>query len=166
MNKEAVTRHPRHADVASAIYGTILATTVVAGTSSSEEVSVTAGALIVLVTTMVFWLAHVYANLLAQRVVLKRRPSWAERAALAGQEWPLVQAGALPAFLLLLGTTGLYGRDTAFAIAMWSGVAALFVWGIVFARHEGRGIGFAILSGIFNAALGLIVIILKILVSH
>jgi hypothetical protein len=100
------------------------------------------------------------------RVTLTRRPSRAERGRLAGEEWPLVQAGALPAFLLLLGSTGLYGRDTAFAVAMWSGVAALFVWGIIFARHEGQGVAGTVLSGTFNAALGLIVVALKVLVTH
>jgi hypothetical protein len=163
---EGHTRLPGHANIASAIYGTILVTAVVAGTAASEEVSVAGGILIVLATTLVFWLAHFYANLLALRLTIKRRPAWPEVRRLSGEEWPLVQAGALPILILLLAETGLYGRDTAFAVAMWSGVAALFFWGVVYARYEGSGVAGALASGTFNAALGLIVVALKVIVTH
>ncbi len=164
--KERAERHPHHVDVTSAIYGTILVTAVVAVASNNEETGALAGALGILVTTLVFWLAHVYASLLAHRVTMKQQPSWKEVRQLAREEWPLVQAGILPALILLLGAAGLYGRDTAFTIAMWSGVAILFFWGALYARQEGAGPAGMLLSGVFNSALGLVIVVMKALVTH
>ena len=154
-----------HADIASGIYGTILVTAVVAGASADPHLDVWRGSVVVLATTLVFWIAHVYANLLALHHGQRQRSSWAQARELAWQELPLVEAGVLPMLiLLLLGATGVTSRDTAYTVAVWVGVAILFIWGIVLARREGLGIPATLLSATFSAALGMVVIILKIIV--
>jgi hypothetical protein len=83
------------------------------------------------------------------------------------QELPLVFAGVLPILiLLLLGATGAISRDAAFTVAVWAGVAVLFIEGIVLARRDGHGVLVTLLSASISAALGIIVIILKILVTE
>ncbi len=77
---------PAYADIASGIYGTILVTAVVAGTAADDEITALSGALVVLVTTLVFWLAHAYANALALRLKQRARPSWAQFSRLAVEE--------------------------------------------------------------------------------
>ena len=160
-----VTEH--RAKTASGIYGTILVTAVIAGVSADPNLDVWRGSVVVLVTALVFWLAHIYANLLALHHVQRRHSSWAQAREGARQEWPLIQAGVLPILILLvLGATGITGRDTAFSVAAWSGVVVLFIWGIVLARREGLGILGTFLSATFSAALGAVVIILKLIVVH
>ncbi len=152
---------PHFADIASGIYGTILVTAVLAVTAADEEVSALSGALIVAVTALVFWLAHTYANLLALRLKQHARPSWAQARHLAGEEWPLVEAGIVPAAVLLIGAAGLYSRNAAFAVAMWLGVVALFVWGLVYARMEEASLPGMLLAAFANAALGMVIILLE-----
>jgi hypothetical protein len=94
-------------DVACGIYGTILVTAVAAGASAVPEMEALKGALVVLVTTVVFWIAHIYANLMALHRSQRRRSSLAEAGEVALQELPLVGAGVLPILiLLLLGAAG------------------------------------------------------------
>ena len=52
------------ANLARAIYGYILATSLVAAFSEDDDYSTTEVAVSVFVTGLVFWLAHVYASLL------------------------------------------------------------------------------------------------------
>lgn len=154
-------------DIASGIYGTILVTAVVAGASAEPHIEAWTGALIVFVTTIVFWIAHIYANLLAFHHREGRRTSLEEAREVGLQELPLIGAGLLPILLLLvLGAAGITSRDTAFTIAAWAGVAVLFVEGIVLARRDGRGVLVSILSAMISAGLGFAVIILKILVTE
>jgi len=153
------------ADIASGIYGTILVTAVVAGASADPHMEAWRGAVVVLVTTLVFWLAHVYANQMALHHSQRQHSSWTQVRELAWQEWPLVEAGLLPIIiLLLLGATGVTSRDTAFTVAVWAGVVILFIWGIVLARRDGRGVLATLLLATASAALGAVIIILKIIV--
>ena len=55
-------------NAARAIYGQILSTAVVATLSEDEEYSVLDVLLAVVVSTLVFWIAHVYAESAAQRL--------------------------------------------------------------------------------------------------
>ena len=84
-------------DYAGAIYGSLLAASVVAGTSPGREPP-HPGELIVLLlaTGVVFWLAHVYAGVVGERSQ-GTYMSRAEFRAVAGREWPLVQATVPPA---------------------------------------------------------------------
>ena len=63
-------------NLAGAIYGTILATSVVAGLSEGSQVDHGPGALVVLATSLVFWIAHVYAGVLGQHLERRRGLSW------------------------------------------------------------------------------------------
>jgi len=49
-------------------------------------------------------------------------------------------------------------------IAMWVGVAALFVWGLTMAHYEGAGTAGMLLTAVTNAAFGLVIIALKAIV--
>jgi hypothetical protein len=154
-------------DIASGIYGTILVTAVVAGASAEPHLEAWKGAVIILVTTLVFWLAHVYANLLALHHAQRRLTSLSEARDAGLQEVPLIFAGVLPMLILLsLGATGWLSRDAAFTVAVWSGVLVLFVAGIILARRDGHGFWVTILSASISAGLGMIVIMLKILVTE
>src|SRR5262245_26941351 len=112
-------RAPR---VAGAIYGTILVLAVIAGLSEDDEIS--AGALLAatLTTSSVFWVAHVYADVLAERASGMPGTTVQLIRSAAGREWPLIEASLAPSAPLLLAAVGAFSRGTAVTIALVIGL--------------------------------------------
>jgi hypothetical protein len=94
-----------------AIYGQILVTSFVA--ALSEVADVDAGEIFasLLATMLVFWLAHVYADAVAQRLEREDPLTWREVWNIAKYEWPGLQA-AVPALVALSLSLGGSAVDT------------------------------------------------------
>jgi hypothetical protein len=151
-------------NLAGAIYGTILATSVVAGLSEGGSVDKGPAALVVITSSLVFWLAHVYAGVLGHHLRLGHGFSWSRVGAIARHEWPILASGIPPAIVLALGTIGLFERDTAFWLAIGVGIASLVLWGVAYAREQGYHTMVVALAGALNGLLGLVIVALKVLV--
>jgi hypothetical protein len=156
-------RHAAQRDLAGAIYGLILATSVIAVSRQyTHDAGVTA--ITVVVTASVFWLAHVYAGVLASGLQLRHMPRWDEVRHIFDEQWPLVQAGILPTAILVLGPVGILEDDTAQTAAIAACLVELGAIGLLVARAAGaRGILVAV-SGAISLSFGVVVIVLKILV--
>jgi hypothetical protein len=152
------------ANLARAIYGYILATSLVAAFSEDDDYSTTEVAVSVFVTGLVFWLAHVYASLLGERYAAGRRLTRSEIGAEFYAEWPLVQAFIPSIAVLLLGTIGLLSDDTAVWLAIAVGLAALLLWSLEIGRRERLSpvelAGMGLVNGLFGTA----VVVLKVVV--
>jgi hypothetical protein len=150
--------------VADAIYGTILVLAVVGALSRDAEATV--GAILggALATSVVFWIVHVYAEVLDLEVSGESPGGWAAVRAAAWQEFPLVQAALLPMVPLVLGTVGVLGRSAAVNLSLAIGFFALAAWGY----HAGRTMQQSRLRAGLQAAgaagLGLLMVLLKNLV--
>lgn len=154
--------HEAHT-IAGAIYGTILATTVVASLGYNPE-KLEKSIAIVLFTSLVFWAAHVYALTVAGRMVVRRRLTRAEMSGIARNEWPMLQS-SLPVVLpLLLGVVGIISRENAADIAMLVGIGALFVYGVVLGLREGRGSLSVFWNALVVGSFGVLILLLKIVV--
>ena len=154
--------HEAHA-IAGAIYGTILATTVVASLGSNPD-KLNRSILIVLFTSAVFWAAHVYSLIVAGRMVARRRLTRREVRQIAGNEWPMLQS-SLPVVLpLVLGALGWISRDAASNIAMLVGIAALFVYGVLLGLRERRGIISVVFNALVVGSFGILILLLKVVV--
>jgi len=152
------------ANVAGAIYGQVLVTSFVA--ALSEEESIDSGEMFtgVLVTMLVFWLAHVYADAVAKRLAREDPLTWLEVWTIAKQEWPMLQA-AVPALLALaLGWAGVLPTLTAVRLAIGLGVVALLAWGFVIARASRLSALATLGSVALNGAFALGIVTLKILI--
>jgi hypothetical protein len=149
---------------ARAIYGAILVMAVIIAISHDDSVGTAAILGAVAGTTLVFWLAHVYAEALGNRVSGGQERVFANVRAAALHEWPLVEAAVLPMLALLLGVIGLVQRDTAVSIAIGVGVVELFAWGIAAGRRAQLSLKATIGVGAANGALGLLMVGLKVLV--
>jgi hypothetical protein len=144
-----------------AIYGTIVASAVIAASNAggkSPDLILT----LTVSTLLVFWLAHVYAHFLDHEV-RHDRTRWKVLASVMGHELSMLAAPALSILFLLLGTLGLLNETLAVRLALWIGVVQLVGWGIDIARRRGRAWPAALLTGLINGAFGLIVIVLEVL---
>jgi len=123
-------------------------------------------ALLVLVTTVVFWLAHVYADALADSIRKGQRLSWAELGEIAGREASIIEAAFMPVLLLALGRIGVFSVHTAIWLAFGAGLVVLIGEGLVFARMERLGTLATIAIVAADVGLALALVALKLWVSH
>jgi len=152
------------AQAISAIYGAVLATAVIAALSEApaagplELVAATAN------TSLVFWLAHVFARYVGDRAGGWDPAEWHSVPQLLVQEIPMVGAAVLPVAILGLAELDLLSRDHAVTVALASGVVELSVWGAIAGHHVRRGPAGVALGSAAATALGLLMVFLKVLV--
>jgi hypothetical protein len=147
---------------AGAIYGTIITAALIAA-ESQTPVAVSEIVATVMVTLLVYWLAHAYADVLAIGIKEERVP-WMRPARRAlGEEWPIVHASFAP-LVVLLATYGLgASKDQAISIALWFTVFLLAGWGVLAGRRSGlKGIGL-VAAAILTGFCGLVIVVMKIL---
>jgi hypothetical protein len=154
------------ADYAGAVYGSLLAASVVVGASPREEPASPATLIALLLATgFVFWLAHVYARLVGDRRHAVRL-SRAEIRSVGRREWPLVQAMFPPAVAAglcrLLDLSDSAASWTALVVAMCGQVG----WSAVAGARSNAPVSLTVLTAVVNLFLGLIIVALKVLLSH
>jgi hypothetical protein len=149
-------------DTAGAIYGTIAAMAVIAGTASDPSHAKPLN--LTLATLFVFWLAHVYAQALSHHLKGATGLEWAAIRRAMAEERPLLE-GPLPLLVLLaLGTVGVLEIHTSIRLALWLGVAELVSWGLFYARRQGWGWPTAVVTGLVNGCFGLAIVILEVVI--
>jgi hypothetical protein len=148
------------------IYGEIVVlATIVAGAQAYKH---GAGhiALLVLATTAVFWLAHLYAHALADSIRKGQHLTWNELKEVAGRESSIIEAAGLPVLLLVLGSLGIVSVHFAVWLAFLAGLIVLVTEGFAFARMEKLGPLATTVIVAANLAMGLLLVGLKLAVSH
>ena len=147
--------------VTEAIYGLVLATSVIAVSREYDSTDAATIAVTVLVTGIVFWLAHVYARLLSRSIDRRRLLTGPEVREALRHDWPLVEV-TIPLVLILgLGGVGLLRDRTAILIAMLVALAELGWAGAYAAHRSGAAAGRTILSALIAVMLGGAVVLLK-----
>lgn len=149
-------------NLAGAIYGTIVATAVVAGLDEKNSDSPARALWILLASGVFFWAAHVYAFLLADRLHGRHRMKRDDVSRVMSREWPLLQSSFPLAVPLALGSVGIIDDEAAFSLATFVGVASLVAWGVLFSRREGHGLVGIVGAATANAVVGLFIIGLKV----
>ncbi|MFD0689072.1 hypothetical protein [Actinomadura fibrosa] len=154
------------ADYAGAVYGSLLAASVVVGASPRHDPS-PAGALagLLLATGCVFWLAHLYASLAGDRQ-RNVRLSWMEVRSVGRREWPLAQAAVPPAAAaaccLVLGLSDAAASWTALLVALGGQVG----WAVVAGTRSDAAAYLIVTSAVVNLLLGLLIVALKVALGH
>ena len=148
------------------IYGTIIVLSVLVGGARAFPDDAGHIAALVAVTSVVFWLAHVYAHGLAHSVLHDEHLSLAELALIARREGSIVGAAVPPLAALLLGASGAVSTKTAVWVAFALGLAVLALQGLVFARVERLRWPATLLLVALNLGLGLLLVGLKVFVAH
>lgn len=150
--------------VTEGIYGLILAVSVIAVSREYESTNAGTIAVTVLVTGVVFWLAHVYARILSRSMAGDRWPTRAETREVLRHDWPLVEVTIPLVLVLLLGVVDVLRDETAILLAVLGALLELAASGAYAARSSGAGVPMTILSAAVAVALGGAVVLLKVLV--
>lgn len=148
-------------DYTGGVYGSLLAGSVVVGAGAASSVSRVELVLLLMSTGLVFWIAHVHAQLFGARLAQQALDG---RAVLhvCRDEWPIVKAAVPPAAAVavspLLGLDPQGGAWLALAVA----VAGQMGWSAAAARRAGGSWPLVVVSAAVNLLLGLLIIVCKI----
>jgi hypothetical protein len=151
------------ADLSSAVYGSLLVTTLLAvqarAGSSPEFIAFT-----LLIGVGVFWLTEVWSEVVNHRVrgPITRSEVWR----IGRDESPMLSAAIIPAAVLALASFGALSLERAIDVALVVGIVQLFAWGLAVGRAVNRGWGVALLIASVDCALGLLIVVLKVYVLH
>ena len=150
--------------VTEAIYGLILATSVIAVSREYEASNAGIIGVSVLVTGVVFWMAHVYARVLATSMEDHRMLDRSEIRGLLRHDWPLVEVTLPLVLILALGVVGVLPDRASSLMAMIAALVELAAAGAYAARIRGSGLSGTVISAAIAVALGSAVVLLKVLV--
>lgn len=150
--------------VTEGIYGLILAVSVITVSREYEANNAGTIAVTVIVTAVVFWLAHVYARILARSMRGDSWPTRSEAREVLRHDWPLVEVTIPLVGVLLLGAVDILGDTTAVLLAVLAALLELGTSGAYAARSSGAGVPMTVVSALVAVALGGAVVLLKTLV--
>jgi hypothetical protein len=149
----------RGANPSGAIYGTILATALITAASGHEDdpgrIALTVG-----LSLLVFWLAHVYTDVLEHGLRHAELHPTVVRATMV-REFALVEAPVVSLAILAVGGFGWIDPHLSVTLALANGIVQLLLWGVTLARRLGRPWPSALLVGLVNTLFGLVVVALK-----
>ncbi|WP_326724479.1 hypothetical protein OHT59_39115 [Streptomyces sp. NBC_00243] len=153
------------ADYTGGVYGSMLAASVVVGAGALGSFPRLELVLLLLLTGVAFWVAHVHAQLFGARLAehsLNRRVVFA----VCRDEWPIVNAAVPPA--LAVAISPLLGLDVAGALwlALSVAVAGQVGWSAAAARRAGASWRLVAVTASVNLLLGLLIISFKIFLKH
>jgi hypothetical protein len=150
-------------DYASAVYGSLLVTTLVVVQWQSDAVPELIG-LTLLTGVATFWLAHAWSEIVAHRVQGPIDLRIAGR--IAASEATMLTAAVVPA--LILGLPRFFGvaPNVAIGAALLASLIQLFLWGLAVGRAAHGKLGLALLVALIDLGLGALVVGLKVLVLH
>lgn len=164
-----------------AVYGLVLFAAIVAAVSDeSDDPGASGGnivindatypinestgvAIFVILSTLVFWAAHVFAHAVAGHGVRDGRPVPVREATKRAfhHSAGMLYAPILPAIPLFLGVFGVLPDEVAVESALWASVGVLAILGFLAFTARGANWVIRILGGIGTAVLGLIIIALN-----
>lgn len=144
------------------VYGVVLVTALIAvGWDDDTDLEVL---IFVIGTVFVFWLAHIYAAVVASRAA-DAPPSLRTALALGIRHtYGMLVAMLIPAFLLWLAVIDVVEEYTAYYLALGSGVVTLAVIGYANASRNRSPWYWRVAGVLATTALGLLVIVLSIIV--
>lgn len=149
-------------DSTAGIYGTIVATAIVAGLSDTHSLTPPEALEILLVGQAVLWWGHVYARYLARKAE-QSSPVVERFVAVAIYEWPMLRSCVPAALAIGLWWSGALSEDAAYWLALALGIGSLAALGFVFGRRIGQGALLATATAAVDAGLGTLLVVAKVL---
>ncbi|MFE0457472.1 hypothetical protein ACFW2D_40545 [Streptomyces sp. NPDC058914] len=154
-----------HADYTGGVYGSMLAASVIIGAGDLGSFPRTELVLLLLLTGLVFWIAHVHAQLFGARLA-QRTLDRATVLHVFRNEWPIVKAAVPPAAALAVSPLLGLGVEGSLWFALAVAVAGQVGWSVAAARRAGASRRLMAGSASVNLLLGLLIILFKIILTH
>jgi hypothetical protein len=155
----------RPRDYTGAVYGSLLAASVVAGAGTLGSFPRLEMIILLLGTSVVFWAAHVHARLFGARTVFEPTSTAHIRRACA-EEWPIVTAAVPPAAAVAVGPLLGLGPQGTVWLALAVAVAGQVGWAAAAAVGIGASLRVVLVTSAVNLLLGLIIVALKAAFHH
>ncbi|MER5478221.1 hypothetical protein ABT026_14785 [Streptomyces sp. NPDC002734] len=151
-------------DYTGGIHGSLLAASVVIGAGSLGRFPRLHLVLLLLLTGVVFWTAHVHAQLFGARLA-RHAPDRRTVLHVCREEWPIVKAAVPPAAAVAVG--GLLGLDVqgSLWLAVSVAVAGQVGWSVAAARSAGAPWRLVAVTASVNLLLGLLIISFKVILK-
>ncbi|QFR02369.1 hypothetical protein F9278_04165 [Streptomyces phaeolivaceus] len=153
------------ADYTGGVYGSMLASSVIIGVGSLGDSPRLELVLLLLLTGLVFWVAHVHAQLFGARLAQRGLDRRVVRE-VCRDEWPIVNAAVPPA--LAVAVSPLLGLDLSGSLwlALSVAVAGQVGWSAAAARRADASWGLVAVTASVNLFLGLLIIGFKLYLTH
>jgi hypothetical protein len=148
---------------APAIYGGLLVTALIAVQWRSDAIAELV-AVSILVSVGVFWMTHVWAEVVDHRV--SGPVSRDQVGRLAWAEAPMLTAAVPPVLTLTFARLAGIPVEHAISLALVVSIVQLFLWGLAIGRALDRGWGIALLTAAVECAFGMLLVGLKVIVVH
>jgi hypothetical protein len=143
----------------------MLAASVVIGAGTLGAYPRTQLVLLLLLTGVVFWIAHVHAQLFGARLA-RQGLDRGTVLHVCREEWPIVKAAVPPA--VAVAVSPLLGLDVQGAawLALSVAVAGQVGWSVAAARRAGAPRRLMAITALVNLVLGLLIIAFKLVLTH
>lgn len=154
-----------HADYTGAVYGSMLAASVVIGAGALGAFPRLQLVALLLLTGLVFWVGHVHAQLFGARLA----HGSLDRATIlrvCREEWPIVKAAVPPALAVAVSPLLGLGLGGAVWLAVAVAVAGQVGWSAAGARQAGASWRLVSVTAAINLLLGLVIISFKLALTH
>ncbi|MEV7993344.1 hypothetical protein AB0O67_15895 [Streptomyces sp. NPDC086077] len=154
-----------HADYTGGVYGSMLAASVVVGAGTLGSFPRVELVVLLLLTGVVFWIAHVYAQLFGARLAQQRLDRRVIRH-VCRDEWPIVKAAVPPA--AAVAVSPLLGLDEQGAVWLSLGVAVAgqVGWSVAAALRTGASTRLVAGAALVNLVIGMLIVTFKLVVTH
>jgi hypothetical protein len=152
--------------ISGTVYGTIVLLAALVAGAKPYENDLWRLSVIVAMSVLVLWFAHVYSDGIGESLELGRRLSIDELGSIARRELSIPLAAVVPVGLLVLGAVDVFHGRTAIWLAFGAGVATLSVQGIRYALLERMSVLGTVFSVALNIGVALMLVVLKVVVAH
>jgi hypothetical protein len=157
-------RHPLEEpgaeEVAGIVYGAIAVGAAIA-VAASYESSAWAISLTVVATAIIYWLVHVYCDVLGRRAYERTRAPRADTISAAFAEAPILEGSLPPTVVLLIATIVGASGSRAALWGMLAVIATLVVWPLVFIGRRRGSVREALLEAMVGGVIGVGLLLLK-----
>ena len=161
-----INRYYGNNHAAKVIYGIVLTFVVLIGLSASRPSSPQSAAVDALIGALTIVIAEDYAEIIGFTIKNKRALTKQERREIFDDTFAIATFCLIPAIVLLISASGLYGITTAFNISFAYCLFVLFVFSYWAGRLSNYSKQKSAFIAVINALIGLIIILVKYIFSH
>ncbi|MFE1796770.1 MULTISPECIES: hypothetical protein [unclassified Streptomyces] len=153
------------ADCTGGVYGSMLAASVIIGAGALGSFPRLELVLLLLLTGVAFWVAHVHAQVFGARLT-QRRLDLQAVLGVCRDEWPIVKAAVPPAAAVAVSPLLGLGIEATVWFALAVAVAGQVGWSTTAARRGGASRSLMAVTAGVNLVLGLLIISFKLFLTH